>query len=114
MIIDYEAIGQRIKKIRQQKKITQEQLAELLGVSSVYMNQIENAKTKINLERLVNLANLLDTEPGFLLNGTICKARNYLFPELDLILQECSPEKRRVILAISQLIAEFDIVKDEA
>jgi transcriptional regulator with XRE-family HTH domain len=106
MVIDYEAIGRRIKKIRQQKKITQEYLAELLEVSAVYMNQIENAKTKINLERLVNLANLLDTEPGFLLDGTICKVKNYLFPELDLILQECSPEKRQVILAMSKLIAE--------
>jgi transcriptional regulator with XRE-family HTH domain len=106
MVIDYEAIGRRIKKIRQQKKVTQEHLAELLEVSAVYMNQIENGKTKINLERLVNLANLLDTEPGFLLDGTICKAKNYLFPELDLILQECSPEKRQVILAMSKLIAE--------
>jgi transcriptional regulator with XRE-family HTH domain len=105
MIIDYEAMGRRIKKIRKQQKITQKHLAESLEVSTVYISQIENGKTKINLERLVNLANLLDTEPGFLLNGTICKAKNYLLPELDLILQECSLEKREVILAMSKLIA---------
>jgi transcriptional regulator with XRE-family HTH domain len=108
MIIDYEAIGRRIREIRKQKKITQEHIAELLEVSPVYISQIETARTKISLEMLVNLANLLNTEPGFLLNGAICKESNYLVSELDSLLHGCSPEKRKLILAVSKLIAGHD------
>jgi transcriptional regulator with XRE-family HTH domain len=106
MIIDYYAIGQRIKKIRKQKRLTQEKLAEALEVSTVYISQVENAKTKLNLEMLVNIANILEIDPGYLLAGVSCKMQDYLEPELFLLLQKCPPKKRRLIFEMAKLIAK--------
>ena len=38
---NYEEIGSRIKKIRRQKSITQEKLAEELEMSQIYLSKIE-------------------------------------------------------------------------
>jgi transcriptional regulator with XRE-family HTH domain len=106
MIIDYKVIGCRIKQVRQRKRITQEKLAETLGVSAVYISRIENGKAKLNLEMLVSIADLLETDSGYFLTGVSYK-EDYLAPELDLILQDCPPEKRQLLMEISKLIAKY-------
>ena len=52
----------------------------------VYISKIENAKTKPSLEVLVMIAEVLDTEPGFLLKGTLLQTNeNSSSPKLNLI-----------------------------
>lgn len=106
MYIDYNAIGQRIKKVRKQKRFTQEKLAEHLEVSIVYISQVENGKTKLNLEMLVRIANLLDTDPGYFLTGVSYHMQDYLKSDIALLLQECPPEKRQLIIDVAKLIAK--------
>ena len=75
MHIDYNALGQRVKKVRKQKRFTQEKLAEDLEVSTVYISQVENGKTKLSLEMLVRIADLLEQTPAIFLqvSRTICR-----------------------------------------
>jgi transcriptional regulator with XRE-family HTH domain len=105
MFIDYIAIGQRIKKIRKQKNFTQEKLAECLEVSTVYISQVENGNTKLNLEMLVRIANIFDTDPGYFLSGVSCQSQDYLNSDLAQLLQGCSPERRQLIMEVAKLIA---------
>lgn len=107
MVIDYVKLGQRIKKIRKQKKLTQEKLAEHLDVSTVYISQMENGRTRLNLEMLVRVANLLDTDPGYFLNGTAYSSPEYLTSDLASLLQNCTPAQRQLILDVAQRIAGF-------
>lgn len=44
-MIDYAAIGKRIQKKRQERSITQEKLAEQVGISVVYLSKIENGRS---------------------------------------------------------------------
>lgn len=105
MYIDYSAVGQRIKKVRKEKNLTQEKLAENLEVSTVYISQVENGKTKLNLEMLVRIADLLGTDPGYFLTGVSCGSQDYLLSDLALLLQDCPPDKRRLIMDVAKLIA---------
>ena len=57
-------IGQRIKVQRILKSLTQEQLAEMLGVSAGYISQIERGKTTINLRTLIGIADCLKCDLG--------------------------------------------------
>jgi y4mF family transcriptional regulator len=45
-------IGQRIKKYREEKGMTQEQLALEIGVTQAYISQLENDKRRITLDKL--------------------------------------------------------------
>ncbi|MGL6199064.1 MAG: helix-turn-helix domain-containing protein, partial [Lachnospiraceae bacterium] len=58
-------IGSNIKKNRQIKGLTQEQLAELAGLSSNYISQIENGKN-IGFKGLNKIAAALEVPVSFL------------------------------------------------
>ena len=53
-------IGCRIKEIRKQKKIPQEKLAEMIGISPNYMSALERGAYNIKLELLVQIIDCLD------------------------------------------------------
>ena len=53
-------IGRRIKEIRKQKKIPQETLAEMIGISPNYMSALERGAYNIKLELLVQIIDCLD------------------------------------------------------
>ena len=52
MALDYVVIGQRLKKARIEKKLTQEKIAEELGVSVAFISRVECGNAKVNLTRL--------------------------------------------------------------
>ena len=53
-------IGRRIKENRKQKKIPQEKLAEMIGISPNYMSALERGAYNIKLELLVQIIDCLD------------------------------------------------------
>ena len=53
-------IGRRIKEIRKQKKIPQEKLAEMIGISPNYMSALERGAYNIKLDLLVQIIDCLD------------------------------------------------------
>ena len=48
-ILDYYKIGQRIRKFRKAYNLSQEQLAEKVGISTTHMSHIETGNTKLSL-----------------------------------------------------------------
>ncbi len=56
MTVDYELIGKRIRNIRIQQNITQEQLSEYSSINPSYLSKIENGFAKPSLEVLTSIA----------------------------------------------------------
>ena len=69
--MDYITLGKNIRKYRKQRGLTQEQLAETVSISAVFMSQIENAKGKPSLETTVNIANALNVGIDVLIGSKI-------------------------------------------
>ena len=61
------SIGTTIKKLRRDRNITQEQLAELLGVSTNAVSQWECDKTAPDISNLPVLANIFEVSADVLL-----------------------------------------------
>lgn len=55
-----QAIGMRIKEIRKQKKIPQEKLAEMIGITPNYLSALERGAYNIKLDTLVQIIDCLD------------------------------------------------------
>lgn len=53
-------IGQRIKQIRKEKKIPQEQLAEMIDITPNYLSALERGAYNIKLDTLVQIIDCLD------------------------------------------------------
>lgn len=106
MSLDYKLIGQRIKKARIKKGYTQEKLAELMNFSVPYVSRIETGKAHINLKRLNELCDLLETTESYVLNGVSSDSSSYLNNELGLVLKDCSSEDKDLIYQIATIISD--------
>lgn len=69
------SIGTTIKKLRRDRNITQEQLAELLGVSTNAVSQWECGKTAPDISHLPVLANVFEVSADVLLEIDIAKSK---------------------------------------
>lgn len=57
--MDYRRMGQRIRMYRQRQGLTQERLAELVGVSTSFVGHIERGSRKASLETLEGICKVL-------------------------------------------------------
>ncbi|MBX3102056.1 MAG: helix-turn-helix transcriptional regulator, partial [Bacteroidetes bacterium] len=60
-------VGDKIREAREKKGYSQEQLAELLGLSQSTVNKMENGKIRPNPRRVVEIAEALEADPQELL-----------------------------------------------
>jgi transcriptional regulator with XRE-family HTH domain len=56
------ALGRNIQKVRKEKKLTQEQLAEKLGITLTYMGYFEIGHRVPNLKMLAKIADILGVQ----------------------------------------------------
>ena len=67
--MNQEKIGKFISELRKEKNLTQEQLAEKMGVTDKSISRWENGKTMPDLSMITVLAEELNVEVSELLNG---------------------------------------------
>ncbi len=67
--MNQQKVGQFLKKLRKEKSITQEQLAEILGVSNRSISRWENGTTMPDFDLLIQMAKYYDVEIGEILDG---------------------------------------------
>lgn len=63
------SLGQRIRKRRQTMKLTQQQLAEALGVTPQHISAVEKDKRTPSLDSLAKLAEELGVTVDYLVTG---------------------------------------------
>lgn len=66
---DFE-IGQKIRELRLQTGLTQEKLAEILGITFQQVQKYERGLTKVNLQKLQQLAAALKVAPAVFFDGS--------------------------------------------
>ncbi len=68
-MIDMKQMGERISRLRQEKELTQINLAEKLGISSQAISKWECGQSFPDISRLDELAELLEADVAYLLTG---------------------------------------------
>jgi transcriptional regulator with XRE-family HTH domain len=67
-------VGDRIREIREEMQMNQDQLAERAGLSKGFLSDIENNKRNIGSENLLKIANVLGASVDYLLRGEIAES----------------------------------------
>lgn len=62
-------IGKNIRDLRQQKHLTQEELAEQLFVTRQTVSNYENGRTRPDVDQILRLAEIFDTDANAVLYG---------------------------------------------
>jgi len=78
--MDYNSLGGKIRVRRQELKYTQEALAEMAGVTTSFIGQIERAERKLSLETLVAIAGSMRVSVDYLLRDSLpCGEKDPLY-----------------------------------
>lgn len=108
--LNYYEIGQRIRKLRKTQGLSQEQLAEQIGISTTHMSHIETGNTKFGLPVLVNFTAALHTTADELLFGTSENQKQFAIDDIRDVLDSCSPKQAKII---SEIIKNAKIAMDK-
>ena len=98
--MDYYVIGQRIRKTRKAHGLSQEQLAELVGISTTHMSHIETGNTKLSLPVLVSLAEVLEVSTDDLLFCGSPTERGSVLAELTQLLESCTTQQLKITVDV--------------
>ncbi len=63
------AIGTRIAEVRRSHKVTQEALADMLGVSPKHISHVENATSCLSLKAIIQFCSIFDCSMDYLIFG---------------------------------------------
>ncbi|MBQ7096829.1 MAG: helix-turn-helix transcriptional regulator [Clostridia bacterium] len=73
---DYKALGERIRKARKEKHLTQEHLAELCDLSTAHIGHIERGTRTLSIESLITISSVLNVSIDYLLLNISNKQKN--------------------------------------
>ena len=98
--MDYYEIGQRIRKFRKAYNLSQEQLAEKIGISTTHMSHIETGNTKLSLPVFVAIANALSVQTDELLYDIPQNTKTNMKQEINDIFNSCSLHDMYILMDI--------------
>ncbi len=96
-MVDYKSIGMRIRTVRLEKKLTQEELAEAAGVGVTHISHIETGNSVPSLQVMVDIINALGCSADELLCMEIGKARPVLDGWLSELVADCDADEIKLI-----------------
>jgi len=97
MQIDYLDIGNRIRAERTRQNISQEKLAEMVGVGTTHISHIETGNTIPSIKSFIAIINALNISSDELLRNHIYKAKHVLEGELAEAVKDCNDNETRII-----------------
>lgn len=93
--------GDRIREIREAKKMTQDQLAKASGISKGFLSDVESNNKNISSQALLRIANVLGASVDFLLRG---ETKEYVDSKPVIIPPELSKAAEQLELSYSQTL----------
>ena len=107
--LDFKAIGLKIKERRQQLRITQEHIANLLDVNPSHVSNIECGRANPSLTALVKIANILECSVDYFISGEYTynidkEKEKTLDDEIMDKLKYCDTDKKTKVLKMIDLL----------
>jgi transcriptional regulator with XRE-family HTH domain len=102
-------IGKNVQRARQNKNLKQRELAEKVGVTEYHISRIETGKAAMSLDILIELSNVLETTPDYLLFGeyNITPERTALV--IGEKLKNLTQDELDYILDIAEMFKKFNV-----
>ena len=104
--MDCISLGKRIKAAREQAGLTQEDLADRLGMSTTHISVIERGVKPPKLDTFVRLANVLNVSADNLLQDVVSNSQLSAANELADSIMQLPPQERTKLLNIIRAFTE--------
>ena len=99
-MIDNYVTGAQIKNLRENKKLTQEELANRTELTVPYISNIENNHTKLSLVTITAIANALETTIDSLMYDNLNVLTTQYDADIKDIVDDCTDREKAIILDV--------------
>lgn len=93
--MDKQALGQKLRQIRQEKGYTQHALAELAEIGNVYIGEIERGLKMPSLHIFIKLIEALDVSADYILRDELPSGKHYIYDDITQRLKDLTPQQRK-------------------
>lgn len=93
--MDSKTLGNRIREARTQKQQTQQRLAEIAGISQMYLGEIERGAKMPSLRSFIKIIEALDLSADYVLRDELSSGEHYIYDEITEKLKNLSPQQRK-------------------
>ena len=100
-------MGDRIREARKKHRLTQEQLAETLDVSVVYISEIERGLKMPSMPLFIKLVETLDVSADYLLRDAVSTRNLYGDKHIGARLARLTPKQRVALEALIDTYIEY-------
>lgn len=107
MAIDYQTIGRRLQEKRKAQGLTQEVLAEQVGITVVYLSKVENGRVRPTLELLDCLCDKLNLNLATLLAGVQIQEDGYANERVVALFRSCSSDIKEAALDVLERLSRI-------
>ncbi len=83
-------IGERIRKIREDLKMSREKFSEMIDISDVFLGQLERGERSLSTKTLVKIVSFTGISSDFILFGT--QTPDNTISKINRILNRCSDD----------------------
>ena len=96
--MDFKLIGHRITEQRKKRNLTQAAFSEMLGVSEGYVSQMERGIATISLNRLENVANVLQIDIGLLVSNQVSLPETPINRDVCELIKDWSSKELEILI----------------
>ncbi|MEG0108231.1 MAG: helix-turn-helix transcriptional regulator [Lachnospiraceae bacterium] len=100
MEINYLDIGKRIRTARLAKGLSQERLAEHVGVGTTHISHIETGNTIASMKIFIAIVDTLEVSADTLLCDNLEKSKHIFCDEISNEIKDCSEKEIRFIASM--------------
>ena len=106
MDVQLSEIGKRVKQARQEKGMSQMELAEAVGISASFLSNIEVGRQSMNIKTLIAISDTLDVSTDWILRNDTRAATYVTAEEIAKELDGCTLRERGLLLRQMQMMKE--------
>ncbi len=108
MSLTFSIIGKRLAQARKERGYSQDELAEILNVSSAYVGRVERGTTCISLPHLASICDLFDVPIEWFILGAYTPSNADYNRQFGTIAAQCDPKTIEVMLNVCEQIAKLN------
>lgn len=95
-----EEIGNRIREIRKERNLTQEQLAELADISVDFLSLVETGRNSMKVQILARIATVLNISADYLIYGNAPYKENAKINSMISAVPECKRKQIEKLISL--------------
>lgn len=106
--MDKVTFGRNLYRVRRERKMTSQQLAEQIGISPAYLRQIESGVRAPSITVLIDICNALCVSPDFLLSGDLGWSNLEQIGALEAEIRRLPERDQKILAELIALVERAD------